>query len=226
MSKLLAILTAAGLMAIPVMSGGAAARLAVERRPSVVLRPVQAATVADSRTQSAASFPAAAVSASQADRIALQAVGGGTVRHTSADHMGTKAVWDVHVLRQGRLLDVKVSQSTGAVVRQKLSSEQPGRGGGRESTGAGSDTSTAPVVVNGITFDKKLSAAPAAYTTYVNQAISAVNGTSLKWVRFQREGQGEYQMNIKIRLTGATTKVTDVFRWSGQLVEQKRQTDN
>lgn len=218
-SGVLALVAAMGLATIPTVSGAASHRLWVERRPP------RGAVVADALPSVWAGLPRAAVSASQADAIALHAVGGGVVLHTSSDRAGAHSVWDVHVLLRGRLYDVKVSQRTGAVVRQKLSNEQPGRDG-REPVGAGREEVPAPVVVAGIPFDEKLAAAPPGYIPYVKRAIAAVHGIALRWVEFHREDRGAYQMTVKIRLVQGGAKVKDVFGPRGQLLRQKRSTDS
>ncbi len=64
-------------------------------------------------------------SPSQAESIAVQHLGGGQVTHISSDTYQSRAVYDIHVLHNGRLYDVKVSKSTGSVLETKLSSEQP-----------------------------------------------------------------------------------------------------
>lgn len=167
------------------------------------------------------------VSASQADALAIQAVGGGTATHTSTDQAGGVAVYDVHVLYQNQVWDVKVNQTSGAIVLKKLSSEQPGSGSSASSTAkapehqsesSGQSTSTPPA---GVVFGQKMPQVPSAFQSWVTQAISQVNGVSLKWVKFQAKSQGGYQMNIKIHLAHGTTKVIDVFNAQGQLVSQK-----
>ena len=67
------------------------------------------------------------VTAARADQIAVNAVGGGSVQSTSSDTYQGAAVYDIHVLHGSTVNDVKVSQSSGAVVLKKLSSEQPSR---------------------------------------------------------------------------------------------------
>ncbi|MDA8201084.1 MAG: PepSY domain-containing protein [Thermaerobacter sp.] len=167
-----------------------------------------------------------AMSAPQADALAIKAVGGGTATHTSTDQAGGVAVYDIHVLYQNQVWDVKVNQTSGAIVQKTLSSEQPGSGSSGSSTdktaehqseSGGQSISTPPA---GVVFGQKMSAAPSAFQSWVTQAISQVHGVSLKWVKFQAKSQGGYQMNIKIHLAQGTTKVIDVFNAQGQLVSQ------
>lgn len=68
-------------------------------------------------------------SQSQAEKTAIQHVGGGQISHISSDTYQGQAVYDIHVLYKGTLYDVKVSKSTGVVMQTKLSSEQPGVNG-------------------------------------------------------------------------------------------------
>ncbi len=171
--------------------------------------------------------PAGTIPASQADALAIQAVGGGTATHTSTDQASGVAVYDIHVLYQNQVWDVKVNQTSGAIVQKQLSSEQPGSGSSgsssnktpeHQSESGGQSISTPPV---GVVFGQKMSAAPNAFQSWVTQAISQVHGVSLKWVKFQAKSQGGYQMNIKIHLAQGTTKVIDVFNAQGQLVSQQ-----
>ena len=174
---------------------------------------------------------APAISASQADAIAVKAVGGGTATHTSTDHAAGVPVYDIHVIYQNQVWDVKVNQATGAVVQKKLSSEQPGssQGSGQSSDHSkeapqkpeSSQHATASTPPAGVVFGQKMTTPPAAYSAYVSAAIAKVSGVSLKWVKFQSKSHGDFQMNIKIHLAHGTTKVIDVFSASGQLLRQK-----
>ncbi len=79
-------------------------------------------------TASAFAIPAAAqttVSAQQADLVALHAVPGSTLVHTSADHMAGVPVWDIHVASGTQVWDIKVSSLSGAVLVKRPASEQP-----------------------------------------------------------------------------------------------------
>ncbi len=186
----------------------------------------------------------AAVSASQGGQLAMQAVGGGSVLHISADHAQGMPVWDVHVIYQGKVWDVKISQANGSVVRKFLSREQyatrssrdtspdvhRGRDG-RASQGsrdhrdahdrADHAAASAPVTTAGVVYGVKLQTVPAAYEVYVNQALQQENG-SLKWVKLIRKDNGNTQANIKIRRNqGGTVKVKDLFGSNGQLIQEK-----
>ncbi|MHB1904803.1 MAG: PepSY domain-containing protein, partial [Ferrimicrobium sp.] len=65
------------------------------------------------------------ITASQADQAAIAAVGGGTVTSTSSDTYQGSAVFDIHVLYNSTVYDVKVLKATGGVALKKVSSEQP-----------------------------------------------------------------------------------------------------
>ena len=171
------------------------------------------------------------ISSTAADTIALQAVGGGTIQHTSHDTYQGTAVYDIHVLYNGVVYDVKVSQSVGTVLLNKVSPEsQPSPSSSTSETSRTSpdapDTTTAPPVVTttpigGIVFNQKLSTVPAAYQSDVASAIAQVGGGSLKWVKFITKSSGDIEMNIKIHLAAkGTIKVKDVFSPSGQLLSQ------
>ncbi len=69
------------------------------------------------------------ISPARADAIAINAVGGGSVRSTSGDTYQGAPVYDIHVLHGASVYDVKVSRSNGAVMQEKLSSEQPSNPG-------------------------------------------------------------------------------------------------
>ena len=60
--------------------------------------------------------------AAQADQAALAAVGGGTVTSTSTDTYQGASVYDIHVLFNSVVYDVKVLQSNDSVVLKKVSS--------------------------------------------------------------------------------------------------------
>ncbi len=189
----------------------------------------------------------ASVSASQGGQLAIDAVGGGSVIHVSADHAQGIAVWDVHVLHQGKVWDVKISQADGSVVRKFLSSEQKdqnlgsapsgnhssdlhhaksGDGGKSQDSKDRQDAQnhtqgSTPVTTAGIVYGVKLQTVPIAYQTYVNQALQQENG-SLKWIKLLRKQDGNTQANIKIRRDqGGTVKVKDLFGGSGLLIEKK-----
>ncbi len=178
-----------------------------------------------------------ATSVTAAEQIAVRAVGGGTAVHASADHAHGVAVWDVHVLSGGVLYTVKVSRASGAVWTQRKSSEQPGTAGGE---GAGRaprgteprDGGGAPTPVSGpggLVYGQKYATAPAEFAPAVQAALAAVGGVSLKWVKFapkgSRQGSGDIQANIKIRLAHGTTKVKDLFSATGTLISQRTQSD-
>ena len=98
--------------------------------------------------------------AAQADQAALAAVGGGTVTSTSTDTYQGASVYDIHVLFNSVVYDVKVLQSNDSVVLKKVSSEsstpaattqsapaesQPPEGSSSSSqTTSGSTTQSAP----------------------------------------------------------------------------------
>lgn len=179
--------------------------------------------------------PPPATSVTAAEQIAVQAVGGGTAVHASADHAGGVAVWDVHVLSGGVLYTVKVSQASGAVLTQRKSGEQPGTAGG-EGAGRGPrgteprDGGGAPSPASGpggLVYGRKYATAPAEFAPAVQSALAAVGGVALKWVKFapkgSRQGSGDIQANIKIRLAHGTTKVKDLFNATGGLIAQRTQ---
>lgn len=187
----------------------------------------------------------ASTSAQQADQIALHAVPGSTLLHTSADHMKGVPVWDIHVSLHGQVWDVKVNDSNGTVALKKLSNEQPpALTSGSISQDSAPDSSQqlkssnpkdvknvkdakdhqnhSPTMSSGssVMFGQKTSLVPLAYQSYVGQALTKVGGT-LKWVKFSHKDSGDLQMNIKIRKnSGGTTKVKDVFNSSNQLISQ------
>lgn len=179
-----------------------------------------------------------ATSAAAAEQIAVHAVGGGSAVHTSADHAGGAAVWDVHVLAGGILYTVKVSQATGAVLSQGKSGEQPGTEGtvgvGRTPQGTGrreAEGSPAPASApGGLAYGRKYGTPPAEFTAAAQAAVAAVGGVSLKWVKFTAagsgQGSGDIQANIKIRLAHGTTKVKDIFTAAGSLIAQRTQSDH
>ncbi len=171
----------------------------------------------------------ASVSASQGGQLAINAVGGGSVIHVSADHAQGIAVWDVHVLNQGKVWDVKISQANGSVVRKFLSPEHhsKSRDGGKSQDSKDRQDAqdhtqgSTPVTTAGIVYGVKLQTVPSAYQTYVNQALQQENG-SLKWIKLIRMQDGNTQANIKIRRDqGGTLKVKDLFGRSGLLIEEK-----
>lgn len=205
---------------------------------------VAGTTYAARRPQSAAKrvATAPALSAALAAADAVAAVGGGTATHVSLDTYQGQPVYDVHVAYQGRVWDVKVEMN-GTVVDRHLASESPTGAGGaggseksgvREGTGTGSDAKSgsatdgartdkgrAAVTLNGIVFNVKLPTPPAAYATYAFEAVQAVGGISLKWVKFQERGHGAVQMNVKVRLRHGTAKVKDLFSAAGKLLRQE-----
>ena len=199
-------------------SGVVAQKKLASEQPSRVSSP--------SSSSGTSASPGPSVSASQAGQLAVNAVGGGYVAHISADHYQARPVWDVHVSYQGQVWDVKISQGTGSVVQQKLSSEQHARASKdqapdsqdqpdhKSSSGSASSSGS-------IAYGRKLSAVPSAYQQYVTQALQQENGR-LKWVKFIHKHNGETQANIKIRRAqGGTVKVKDLFSASGQLIQQK-----
>ena len=175
--------------------------------------------------------PATAVVA--AEQIAVRAVGGGTAVRASADHAGGVAIWDVHVLSGGILYTVKVAQASGAVLAQRKSGERPGAAGG-EGAGRGPEgpeargggrASTPPSGLGGLAYGHKYRTPPAEFAATVQAAVAAVGGVGLKWVKFEpkgsRQGAGEFQANVKIRLAHGTTKVKDLFNAAGGLIAQR-----
>ncbi len=171
------------------------------------------------------------ISIAVAGSLAIQAVGGGIVQHTSNDSYQGTRVYDIHVLFNGVVYDVKVSQSAGTVLLKKISQESQASHS-TSSNGASQDSqdapdkpspspTPAPVPTGGLVFNQKLSAAPAAYQGDVSQAIAQVGGGTLKWVKFMTKSSGNIEMNIKIRLnTKGTIKVKDVLSPTGQLLSQ------
>ncbi|MCL5054234.1 MAG: hypothetical protein M1447_10605 [Gammaproteobacteria bacterium] len=123
----------------------------LQSNDSVVLKKVSS----ESSTQATVSTTAA-----QADQAALAAVGGGTVTSTSTDTYQGASVYDIHVLFNSVVYDVKVLQSNDSVVLKKVSSEsstpaattqsapaesQPPEGSSSSSqTTSGSTTQSAP----------------------------------------------------------------------------------
>lgn len=196
----------------------------------------QPSTTGDQPSSPPSATTGPGLSAQAADAAAITAVGGGTVIRTSRDHMGGVAIYDIHVLDNHQLWDVKVSLAQGTILQKKLSNEQPASPSSPgtspsdsnhgknetpkppESESSKANTQTAP---SGVTFNQKMATAPPAYSGAVNQAIATVGGIGLKWVKFQPTSHGDYQMNIKIRLAHGTTKVIDVYSGSGQLLSQK-----
>ncbi len=166
------------------------------------------------------------VNSTQAEQLAVSAVGGGSVLHISADHYQGQGVWDVHVQDQGKIWDIKISQGTGSVLEKKLASE-PNAGSPGKSSSDSQDqpdhhgSPTPPPSAGSVPYGQKLSSVPSAYQSTVNQALQQENGR-LKWVKFIHKHHGETQMNIKIRrIQGGTVKVKDLFNASGQLVQEK-----
>ncbi|MHB8189503.1 MAG: hypothetical protein ACYDHP_03575, partial [Ferrimicrobium sp.] len=146
-------------------------------------------------------------------------------------YQGT-AVYDIHVVFNSTVYDVKVSMASGTVLAKKVSSEQsPGSESASpastssEATNTGStDQSATPSTpapsANGVTYGVKLTSVPSAFQGFVSQALSQENGT-LKWVKFSSANTGDIQANIKINLTqGGTVKVKDLFSPSNQLISQ------
>ncbi|MHB1627865.1 MAG: PepSY domain-containing protein [Bacilli bacterium] len=99
--------------------------LLLNRIPWLTRLSAVVAVMAATAAFSVPSFAQTAVSAQQADQIALNSVPGGTLLHTSADHMNGAAVWDIHVAHNQQVWDVKVSVLSGAVLLKRLSPEQP-----------------------------------------------------------------------------------------------------
>ena len=172
--------------------------------------------------------------AAQADQAALAAVGGGTVTSTSTDTYQGASVYDIHVLFNSVVYDVKVLQSNDSVVLKKVSSESstpaattqsaPAESQPPEGSSSSSQTtsgSSNPVVsTSGITYGVKLTAVPSIFQSFVAQALTQNHGT-LKWVKFTAKTGGETQANIKISLSqGGTVKVIDLISTTGQLISQ------
>ena len=201
-------------------------------------------TSPSSATSSSSSLSSvASVSQSKAGTIAVNAVGGGVVTHSSHDHSGGVLVWDVHVLYGSTVYDVKVNASTGTVLAKKMSQESvsassspskesqtpqseapqsPEKVSAKKSESA--QSSSTPIASSGsssIAWDTKTTAVPSTYQSAVSQALSSAGGT-LKWVKFIKAGHGGVQMNVKIILSARkTTKIIDQFNSSGMLVSQK-----
>ncbi len=187
----------------------------------------------------ATSTPTTSITASQADQVALTAVGGGTVTSTSSDTYQGSAVYDIHVLYNSTVYDVKVLMANGSVVLKKVSNEQSSASSSNDQNT--STDSSAPEVsapensspspdksssasstpsASGVTFGVKLTTVPTAFQAFVNQALTQQNGT-LKWVKFSSSQGSDTQMNIKINLSqGGTVKVIDLFSPSDQLISQ------
>lgn len=196
-------------------------------------------------------FAQTSVSSQQADQIALKALPGAALVHTSADHAQGTPVWDIHVSLNNQVWDVKVNALTGSVLSKRLSSEpaspssamsstgdsSPDRaGGGRvdrspdraESSGAaerdGQDRQSfpsGPPSTGGVVFGQKTTVVPPQDRAYVNEALAKTDGT-LKWVKFSRKDSSDLQMNIKIqKASGGTVKVKDVFNAQGDLISQR-----
>ncbi|MCL5115915.1 MAG: PepSY domain-containing protein [Firmicutes bacterium] len=185
--------------------------------------------------QKSGSTVSSTISSAGASAIAVHAVGGGVVSHISADHVHGAPVWDVHVLNHQQLWDIKVNQSTGAIMEKKLAREQTakseGQGPSPDSNGKrASDSPDQPATVPGgpagVVLGQKMAAPPSVWTPDVTQAMSAVHGLTLKWVKFSQEGRGNYQMAMKIRLANGTVKVKDTFDSQGRLIAQKISSDN
>lgn len=186
-----------------------------------------------SSSQNSESPVSSVVTSAEAGAVAVHAVGGGVVHHISADRLHGVPVWDVHVLDNHQIWDVKVSQSTGAVMEKKLSSEQTASSEGQGQSSDHTDqsaTGSADQPISGgpagVLYGAKLTAPPSAYASYVTQAMTAVHGLSLKWVKFTQESHGDYQMAVKIRLVTGTVKVKDTFNSQAQLIAQKIASDN
>ncbi len=222
------------------------ARLASEQAPSTAhsapksdtSKPSESKTTSPEATKASTpttpSTPSGApVSSTTAETTAIHAVGGGTIQHVSNDTYQGVAVYDIHVLLNGTRYDVKVSQSTGAVLQKKVSQEsqssasesskpasQPSKDAPDKKSSSSSATGT-PAPSGGIVFNQKLSTVPAAYQSAVTSAISQVGGGSLKWVKFITKSSGDIEMNVKIHLaTKGTIKVKDIFSSNGQLLSQ------
>lgn len=166
------------------------------------------------------------ISRQQGSVLAVQAVGGGTVQNISADHAQGIPVWDVHVLYQGQVYDVKINQESGAVLTKRLSQESSSPQGSQDSSspqGEGQSSSQSSTsTVSGVPLNTKLQTVPPGYQNFVQQAIQLVGGGTLKWVKFTPKHGNELQMNIKIRRAShGTIKVKDVFSANRQLLSQK-----
>ncbi len=174
------------------------------------------------------------ITASQADQAAIAAVGGGTVTSTSSDTYQGSAVFDIHVLYNSTVYDVKVLKATGGVALKKVSSEQSTSANSSDQKDAvdsstpehsstpsqDKQTPATPSSSNGITFGVKLTVAPSAFQSFVNQALAQNNGT-LKWIKLISHQGGDVQANIKVNLSqGGTVKVIDLFSPSNQLISQ------
>ncbi|WP_053959332.1 PepSY domain-containing protein [Sulfobacillus thermosulfidooxidans] len=175
------------------------------------------------------------ISLSQAEHLALKALGGGGVVHISLDHFNGAPIFDVHVKKSKQMWDVKISQSTGAVIDMRLATENTvgethsGSSHPQDQTPQSSDSQdttdskTGPSVpsANGtIAYGIKMRTVPSAYQSYVTSALQQENGT-LKWIKFIHKDNGDIEVNIKIRrYQGGSIKVKDLFNSSGQLIQQ------
>ncbi|MHB8343586.1 MAG: PepSY domain-containing protein, partial [Ferrimicrobium sp.] len=91
--------------------------------PGISLASAQLSPTAS--TTSNATTVSTATSASQASQTAITAVGGGSVTNISQDTYQGTAVYDIHVVFNSTVYDVKVSMASGTVLAKKVSSEQP-----------------------------------------------------------------------------------------------------
>ena len=146
---------------------------------------------------------------------AVAAAGGGTVQKISSDHYQGVAVWDVHVLVNGQVKDIKLNQSTLAVMLTKVS---------KESLGKSKDVKTKEVAKpegekNHSKSAKLAQNIPAQYQAYVQNALQ---GGTLKWLKIKHKKHGEILLLIKVRKpTHGTFKVKDYLSAQGQLLKQK-----
>ncbi|OLZ10718.1 hypothetical protein BFX06_11975 [Sulfobacillus thermosulfidooxidans] len=201
-------------------------------RPGIV-----SPTATKSSSSGAVSAASSGISMSQAERLALKAVGGGVVVHISSDHFHSDLVFDIHVKNFNQMWDVKINPFTGRVIEKRLTTEntvgETHSGSSRSpdqtlQTSKSQDTiesesksvPSAPSASGTIPYGIKLRTVPSAYQSYVTEALHQENGT-LKWVKFIHKDNGDIQVNIKIRRhPGGNIKVKDLFNSSGQLIRQ------
>ncbi|WP_081700508.1 PepSY domain-containing protein [Sulfobacillus thermosulfidooxidans] len=198
---------------------------------------VSSTPLTKSSSSGAVSAASSGISMSQAERLALKAVGGGVVVHISPDHFHNALVFDIRVKNFNQMWDVKINPFTGRVIEKRLTTENTvgdtHSGSSRSpdqtlQTSKSQDTiesesksvPSAPSASGTISYGINLRTVPSAYQSYVTEALHQENGT-LKWVKFIHKDNGDIQVNIKIRRhPGGNIKVKDLFNSSGQLIRQ------
>ncbi len=182
---------------------------------------------------SGAAFAQSLLTSTQADQIAQKSLPGSQVLHQSLDTYHGVPVWDIHLTDNGKVWEVKVNRSNGAILVKRISNEQTksvSKGNNSVSDGSQTSTSekiTSPVLSGNMAYDVKLTKVPAAYQTYVTQALQKVKGTFM-WAEFSRSDNGNLEMSIKIRQSsGNTVKVKNVFYGNSKhLLSSKVSADN